>query len=214
MNSTVIYYTSNREKPEFEAKIRERLLNTIGDIPLVSVSHKPIDFGKNICVGEHEPCDHNLYRQIQIGCETAHTQFVTVAEADCLYPKEYFDFVPPSTDMFYRYDNLYVLYRKYDYYFQKTSSECAMTVDRLLYIRYIENLLKGKDYWKQPKDPPLRSIFDGTTWGTFTGKIPVINIKSGKSMRRYTRTISDRSDLDYLPHWGSVEGLKKELFYE
>ena len=32
MNTTVIYYTSN------------------GNLPLISVSQKPIDFGKNICV--------------------------------------------------------------------------------------------------------------------------------------------------------------------
>jgi hypothetical protein len=214
MNSTVIYYTSNREKPEFEARIRAKLVETILDTPLISVSHKPINFGKNICVGEHEPCDHNLYRQIQIGCEAAHTPFVTVAEADCLYPPEYFKFIPPKTDKFYRYDNLYILYKKYDYYFQKTTSECAIVVDRNLYIQYITELLKDKSYWKEPGDPPLRNIFQPNSWETFTGQYPVINIKTGQSMRRYTRTISDRSDLDTLPYWGSVSDLKRTLLVE
>ena len=65
---TIIYYTSNKEDEAFEGKTRKKLLEVCGDIPIISVSQKPIDFGKNICVGDVGACDANLYRQIQIGC--------------------------------------------------------------------------------------------------------------------------------------------------
>ena len=91
---TVIYYTSNKEKELFESRIRESILDMIGDIPLISVSQKPIDFGKNICVGDVGVCGHNLFRQFQIGAKAAKTKYVCNVEADALYPKEYFEFTP------------------------------------------------------------------------------------------------------------------------
>src|SRR6266404_6192987 len=107
--ATVIYYTSNREKPDFEIRVRENLLKTCGNLPIISVSHKPIDLGKNICVGDVGVSGFNMFRQVQIACEAATTPFVISAEADCLYPPDYFKFVPPSLDVPYRDSNLYVM---------------------------------------------------------------------------------------------------------
>lgn len=111
-DTTVIYYTSNREKENFENKIKGRLLGSIGDTPLVSVSQKPIDFGENICVGDVGTSDHNIYRQLQMGCMRATTKYVCTAEADCLYPPSgYFDFSPPDENAAYHYTNVWILYR-------------------------------------------------------------------------------------------------------
>jgi len=73
---TVLYYTSNREKPEFEEIIRRKIGETIGDTPIITVSQKPVTpFGlypiknhKNIVVGDVGLSDYNIYRQMQIGC--------------------------------------------------------------------------------------------------------------------------------------------------
>ena len=43
-NRTIIYYTSNREDPSFEEKIRANILKEKGDILVISVSQKPINF--------------------------------------------------------------------------------------------------------------------------------------------------------------------------
>ena len=112
---TVIYYTSNKEPELFEQNIRKRLLDVIGNLPLISVSQKPIDFGDNICVGENIGLsDANIFRQLLIGCEKASTPLIATAEADCLYPPTgYFDFKPKNIDMTYRYTNLWLFYTKY-----------------------------------------------------------------------------------------------------
>lgn len=109
MDTTIIYYTSNREKPEFETKIQKNLFSVIGDTPLISISQQPIDFGENICVGNVGTSDHNIYRQIQLECLKAKTKYVCTAKADCLYPPtEYFNFVPSNKKphpLFHRYQN-------------------------------------------------------------------------------------------------------------
>ena len=117
---TVIYYTCNREETAFESTIQKSLLDVIGNTPLISVSQKPIDFGKNICVGDIGTSDMNIFRQLLIGCEVATTPLVATAEADCLYPPTgYFDFKPDQEDMAYRYTNLWFFYRQKDFYYKK-----------------------------------------------------------------------------------------------
>lgn len=90
---TVIYYTSNwleKTNPYFLSNTKKQLLEAIGDLPLVSVSHKPIDFGLNICVGDIGRSHLNIYRQILTGCRAAKTEFVALAEDDILYSYEHF----------------------------------------------------------------------------------------------------------------------------
>src|SRR4030042_1521512 len=116
---TILYYTSNREKPYFEKRIQGNLLKVCGDVPIISISQKPIDLGTNICVGDVGASGFNMFRQVQIGCEHAKTKFVISAEADCLYPPDYFQFVPERDDRCYRNSHLYVMHDTRDYFFFK-----------------------------------------------------------------------------------------------
>lgn len=63
IDATVLYYTSNREGENFEGRVREIILKNKGNLPLISVSQKPIDFGKNIVVGDHGASGFNMFRQ-------------------------------------------------------------------------------------------------------------------------------------------------------
>lgn len=76
-NLTVVYYTSNwldTQNPYFLENTKKQLLTAIGDLPLISVSQKPIAFGTNICVGEIGRSHLNLYRQILAGSWLARGQ--------------------------------------------------------------------------------------------------------------------------------------------
>ncbi len=100
---TVVYYTSNwldAHNPYFLENTKKQLLKAIGDLPLISVSQKPIVFGKNICVGEIGRSHLNLYRQILIGCKEAKTKYVAMAEDDILYSYEHFHYHLPQSDIF------------------------------------------------------------------------------------------------------------------
>ena len=104
---TVVYYSSCREDPVFEGKIRQALLDAIGDLPLISVTQQPVDFGENICVGDVGRSGHNVFRQYQIGVQAATTRFVAPAESDALYPPGWFASRPLSDDVLVRCCLLY-----------------------------------------------------------------------------------------------------------
>ena len=148
MNATVIYYTSNRENPEFEKRVQENLLKVSKGLPIISVSQKPIDLGKNICVGDVGASGFNMFRQVQIACKAAKTKFVISAEADCLYPPDYFQFSPPRDDVPYRDSNLYVMPDRKNFFFYKIEGAThAQIVGRKFYIETLTKLFKGAPKW-------------------------------------------------------------------
>ena len=85
MNNTLLYLTDNTLEPEIMELCQRVLLREAGDIPIVSVSQKPIDLGHNICVGEIGRSWLSLYRQIHAGLEAVETDNVVIVEHDCLY---------------------------------------------------------------------------------------------------------------------------------
>ncbi|KKT67718.1 MAG: hypothetical protein UX25_C0011G0006 [Candidatus Woesebacteria bacterium GW2011_GWC2_45_9] len=214
---TVIYYTSNREDEAFERKIRAKLLQVIGDLPLISVSQKQIDFGKNICVGNVGISNQNAFRQFQLGAINAKTPFVVAAEADCLYPREYFEYLPPSLNTCHRYDNVWIMY-KYSKagFVRKAYSECAQVWGREILIRHIEKRLKGRGRWRPTLEHggAVPTMFGRQGWGYFQGEIPVINIKTIEGMHLTTGVIKgqDPQGVKKLPFWGTVKKLRKEMF--
>lgn len=211
-NSTVIYYTSNRENPAFEQRVRENLLKACRNLPIVSVSQKPIDLGKNICVGDVGTSGFNMFRQVQIACEVATTPFVISAEADCLYPPDYFEFVPKELDICYRDNNLYVMPDARDYFFyKKEGATHAQVIGREYYLQVLNKLFEGAPKWNtEEKNFPKErwhkeDVFDHIEY--WKSENPVFQIKTHKGMRYYTH--SDRTPILELPYWGSGKAARK-----
>jgi len=144
MDTTIIYYTSNKETPEFEQRIINSLLKVCGNLPIISVSHKPIDLGKNICVGDVGTSGFNMFRQVLIGCKEAKTKFIISAEADCLYSPDYFKFIPERDDICYRNTNTYLLGLRRDYFYKKNEGGTwVQVIGRDFYIQRLED--SGQD---------------------------------------------------------------------
>ena len=101
MSNTILYLTDNTLDPEIASACRVVLKREARDIPIVSVSQKPIDLGKNICVGEIGRNWISLYKQILAGLEAIETEFVVIAEHDCMYSHEHLSWTPPKDDRFY-----------------------------------------------------------------------------------------------------------------
>ena len=100
---TIIYYTSNeldKTNPYFLSNTKECLLKAVGDLPILSVSHKPIALGTNICIGEVGRSHLKLYNQILIGCKAAKTKYVAMAEDDIFYSYQHFHSELPKGDYF------------------------------------------------------------------------------------------------------------------
>lgn len=108
--NTIIYFTDNSLEEKLAQKCREVLKKEAQDIPIVSVSQKSIDLGKNICVGEIGRSWLSLYKQVLAGAEAAETPHVVMAEHDCMYTHEHLGWTPPNEDVFYYNHNHWLVW--------------------------------------------------------------------------------------------------------
>ena len=216
MKKAIIYYTSNKEDKKFEERVRANILSASGGLPIISVSHVPIDFGKNICVGDVGVSGFNMFRQVQIALNNTDADLVISTEADCLYPPCYFQFTPRRDDICYRTHNLYVMPDKRAFYFHKKEGAThAQIVGRTFYLQRLEELFKGAPEWstKEVNFPRERGlgvdIFTDIEY--YDLKDPVVQIKTHKGMRYYTH--SDRTPIYNLPFWGDGRDFRSKYLY-
>jgi len=208
MEITCLYYTANRENPEFEKKIQTNLLNNCGSIPIISVSQKPINLGVNICVGERGNSYINEYRQILIGLEQIKTEYFISCEADFLYPKDYFTFKPQGENI-YRSDNVWMAYDKF---FKKPYSEGAQIAKTEFMKDFITEYLKGLPEWydgrPQESDDFFQTYFEHQKklWKlpfTFFHSNPCVSFKTGAGVRKKTNI--EGAGISDLPVWGNIK---------
>jgi len=109
LDTTIIYFTENRLLEPLFSACQKLLVKAANGRQIVSVSHKPIDLGINICIGINKPSWLMLYKQVLLGAEIAKTKYVAMAEHDCVYTDEHFSFKPPLDDTFYYNENHYLV---------------------------------------------------------------------------------------------------------
>jgi hypothetical protein len=203
-NTTIIFVTSNTEDEIFETKIREIIKENSGGLPIISISRKPIKFGKNICIGEESSIsDSTTYRQILKGLLKAKTDFVVIAKPNYLYPPEYFSFLPPTKTDIYKYTNIWVLASKY---WQKGFSESTFMSGRKHLITLLKAALLGHRGWKAFTVPPLFDTIDEHAWSTDN---PVLIVRTGNG--RFPSVLRNVLPKINLPFWGLVTDLKQKL---
>jgi hypothetical protein len=216
---TVLYYSSNREYPQFEQRIKDNIAkNSIG-LQIISVTQKPIDFGKNICVGEVGVSGFNMFRQIQVGLKQIKTQFVLSCEADCLYPPDYFTLVPEVDNICYRNKNLYVMAQHRVYFWLKEEGAThSQIVGTKFYLENLNRLFEGEPQWsveqynfpKEKFHKKYEDVFRPEDIQYYETKNPVVQIKTSQSMRNYTH--SDRIARYEIPYWGNGRKFRKKYY--
>ena len=200
---TIIYITSNRENEYFESKIIETLKESINGLPVVSVSQKPMNFGKNICVGDIGAKEENILKQLIIGAKEADTKFVTIGESDFLYPKEFFEFVPPRDDTFYYPDHVYIFWVHHSRFFRKKLREMLSVTNRKYFIETLETILDGYDGGHISK-----KIRDIVKQDTFWTDIPLVTFKTRAGLH-WKSPFSRHNSKKELPHWGTADQLRE-----
>lgn len=87
----IVYYSDNRiDGTALNDACRKTL--TDSGLPIVSVTHRPIELGKNIVV-DKMPSGKSLIEQVILGLENTDADFVYLAEHDCLYHPSHFGIV-------------------------------------------------------------------------------------------------------------------------
>jgi hypothetical protein len=142
---TIINYTANRVPEQWRKYWTEKLLEAAGDLPIISVSQKPIDLGTNICVGDIGCSSYNIYKQMLIGAKAAKTKYVALAEDDTLYSHHHFHFHRPHDDTF-AYDlnkwSIYTWTHPALFHLKRRKTCCTMIAPRELLIETLEERFK------------------------------------------------------------------------
>lgn len=200
----IIYYSANHEKESFEKKVMQGIKEA--GYPIISVTQKPVDLGKNICVGKQGHSYLNAFRQILIGCEESKADFVAMAESDCLYPKGYFDFKPTDKNVVYTYDNAWVLWEKYGKFFKKQQTHGSVMYGRKFLIEIINKALKGLPEWSYEQVnfdlclPSYKQV-------SFTGN-PVVCVKTKDAPNRGVSL--EKIKTNELYYWGKASEVIKK----
>ena len=185
-------------------------------LPIISVTQFPTDFGSNYCVGDVGTSGFNMFRQVQLALKLTDADFIISAEADCLYPPDYFQFRPDRKDVVYRDSNLYVMPDKRDFYFKKAEGAThAQIVGRKFYLDRLNELFKDAPEWStEEKNFPRERGLGVDVFSEirlWESESPVVQIKTHKGMRYYTH--SDRTPILTIPYWGDGKAFRKKYLY-
>jgi hypothetical protein len=209
---TVVYYTSNREHPTLESRIQATLREQIGDLPVISVSHKPIDFGLNICVGDVGLSNVNIFRQMLMGVQAATTPYVCTAEADILHPPEFFAHRPAHRDALCPAVPLWVLFAQRGgarvYMAKRQGSEGAMVAGRDALMMHLETMLAGQPQWLDApgREVVLPYLTDLARIEPFELPAPLVTFKTDYQLHRRTPHLPETKTRE-LPYWGQAAAL-------
>ena len=142
MSITIVQYTDNSLEPAFAARVQRELVKAAEGKRIISVSQQPMDFGDNICMFGIGRNLHSLFLQALTGVKMATTKYIALAEHDCLYTPEHFNWQPTDDNVFwYNVHHWFVNFQTglYSYYRRKPMSMLICT--RELFIPAVEEKL-------------------------------------------------------------------------
>jgi hypothetical protein len=214
---TAIYYTANVIEEPFGENIRKQILKSIGDIPLISVSQKPMDFGDNICVGDIGQSHINIYCQMLIGARAAKTDYVAMCEDDVLYMPSHFSFLPELDTFAYNTNRWRIFTWSKSFSYSPRPVASQLIAPRIQLIKTLEEKFEKypdppPEIWKFFCEPGRREKQLGVTpqkMINFNSSGPCNIIftheKSIGFAHQGTKKSHGPLKKDKLPHWGSAE---------
>lgn len=147
--STIIFCTDNSCPEDIFEVVIKRLRKA--ELPIVSVSHQPLNLGKNICIGKQKRSWLTLYKQLSLGLQAATTPYIHIAEHDCLYSEEHFAWLPPEDNIFYYNENVFLvqwsrvnnseLNGMYSKFWSQRLALSQLVCNRELYLKVLERRL-------------------------------------------------------------------------
>jgi hypothetical protein len=218
LSKGILYYTDNRLDPKIMSAVQSQLLKA--NLPIVSVSLKPIDFGENIVIdAERGPL--TLFRQILAGLEAIKTDIVYHCEHDCLYHPSHFDFTPERDDLFYYNNNLWKVDiktgRTLFHYSNHTSQLCAKRSLLLEHYRKRVAVVEKNGFSRrigfEPGTNKRKERIDDYWHETWMSEVPNVDIRHSQNLtqsrwrkdqfrnQKYTKGWTES---DSVPTWGTL----------
>lgn len=219
----LVYYSDCRGDARMLHAVRQQIQRAAPDLPLVSVTLQPLEFGRNIVL----PLERGyltMFRQILTGLEALDTDIAFLVEHDVLYSPEHFQFMPERSDRFYYNQHRWQVSAEsghaVHYRCGQTSGLCANR--ELLIAHYRERIAAveaaggyqrnmgfepGTNKWSLSIDPHGAEFWFST--------VPNIDIRHGSNLSK-TRWSQDQfhnkstcqgwTEGTGVPGWGQTEG--------
>ena len=218
---TAMYITANLMHERWLKHQVETMLSAIGpDVPIISVSKKPMDLGTNI-VEDFPRCHWSIYRAMLLASKAAKTRYVAMAEDDALYSREHFvEFRPPDDAVSYNRSRWSLFSWDPIYCLRQRISNCTLIAPRELLIEALEEREKkwpngakneltgevGREIvHRRLGIPPVKLV----EWYSTT---PVIHLNHrdgiDPSQQRHWKAHGQIKAYD-IPHWGKSAELVK-----
>jgi hypothetical protein len=141
-----LYYTDSEIDERLAARCRASI---VGVDEIVSVSLKPLAFGKNICLDKQRGIV-TMFEQILAGLEAIESDIVFFCEHDMLYHPSHFEFIPAKQDVFYYNTNVYKVAQgrplALHYDVRQTSGLCAFKPLLLEHYRKRLEMVKANGF--------------------------------------------------------------------
>ena len=221
----IIYYTDNQLNFKIAHKCRKQILRA--KLPIVSVSLKPIDFGKNIHMKQLKRGYEAYFRQILTALENSDADIIYFCEHDWLYHPSHFDFTPERKDTFYYNWNWWRV-RASDGYAvhydtQLVPGLCAYRDLLIGYykqvVAYLEEVgFTGENANKVGFEPGTHKRVDFTgkyKVARFDSVYPIIDIRHTNNLTsskwspdafRNPKNAQNWKETESIPGWGIVKG--------
>jgi hypothetical protein len=207
MNDITIIYLTASLIPEKFAEYQRSLLKSY-NLPIISVSRKPLDFGLNLIDTEPKRIS-NIYFQMLRAAKLATTEFVAVAEDDVLYPEEHFT-LRTDKDTFTYNQNRYVLFTwgVPTYSWKPRRSNATLIAPRELLIESLEERF-AKGMIERNLGITERKSADVYT------TVSVVQLNHAMSSEKYQ--VNQRKRMGYLraysiPVWGEAKDVVKKFY--
>lgn len=220
---TVIYYTANKISDYFFQNTKKQLLLTAQGMPIISVSQKPMDLGKNICMGDIGYNSLNIYKQVLVGAKSAKTKYIAMAEDDVLYSPEHFAYIPQTETFTYNMnvETIYTWNKNQCFIYKNRRALHSLICGRELFITAMEERFSKypdaadkPDWWSEPGKSAYERRLGVKRYGSIqmSSKIPNIVFCApqmlGFGFLGYKKKLGDVRKT-VLPYWGKIEDIIK-----
>jgi len=227
MNAGIVYYTDNSCSERIMYYCRKQIQRCTG-MPIVSVSHIPINFGYNITVDLPRGAT-SIFRQIYTGLQNIKADIVFLCEHDVLYHPSHFDFMPDDERFYYNQNRWQVCYRTGHALYRKTCCTSLCVAYKASYLKHFDALMKvieaGNYSRAKHGYAPSTHRIDGVPRigiNYFNSEVPCIDIRHEnnftpnrwKKEQYSTHSRREWTESDTVPGWGKTEGRFYEFLQE
>jgi len=208
---TIIYYTDHHIDEQLARAMRKNLKKVAANIPIISVSQQPLNFGKNICVGVKPRSNISIYEQILAGLEAAEPQSVIyLCEHDVAYNPSHFVHVPEVKD---RLD-----YNQNRYYWAPGQPDFLPARGQwaLSHLVAYREFLIEKVKESLASEKPTTEMYHCRT-SKYNSERPNVDIRHGMNFSRDGRwkkeyyTGRSKLTVKNIGHWGGVRHFTKAI---